>query len=121
MAQTNFNGPINSVEGFQTNGNGLTWACTRITTSQIVEASIIKLASVAGLSTVEWGIAKHNSLVHGATILYAPVHTSKSEACGSGSFQLTLLTSGDATVSAIAGSAKFTKAATIDVLLFGAG
>lgn len=120
MAVTKFKGPINSIDGFQLDGTAVTMVATQIVTPQTVTGSSIELASDAGLSTVLWGIAKHNSVVHGATYLYARVETSKNGVVGSSaSYQLTYFQSTQATFSVPAG--KYAKAASIDVLLIGAG
>ena len=59
MATTKFNGPINSVDGFLFNGRECTVGATRIVTTEgDGKGTIVVKASVAGLDTVEFGIAQ---------------------------------------------------------------
>lgn len=119
MAVTKFAGPINSVEGFQFNGTASTWVATMLTLST-GEGSIVSTAAAYGLSTVLWGIAKHQ-VVHGGTYLYPVVETSKNGVVGSSaSFQVTCRKSTDATMSLI-GPTVMGADATITVVLMGAG
>jgi len=118
MAVTKFKGPVNSVNGFQLNGTAVTAVGTRYVLAEGV-ASVVFLASDVGLSSVNYGFVKHNSVIHGATYIYGQIETSKNGVVGSAaSFQLTALVSGGATLTTVGGN--YLPASTVDILLLGA-
>jgi len=118
MATTKFKGPINSIDGFQFNGLARTLANTRVVTTE-GKGSKVMLASVAGLSTVEYGWAQQANHVAGGTKLICCIETSKNGVVGSSaSFQLDYKNSTDSTMSS---AAAIMGAATIDCFLLGAG
>jgi len=118
MATTNFNGPVNSVEGFQVNGLARSWAGTRVIYSA-GDGSVVMLASYAGLSTVEWGIALPvDQSTGGASKVIACIETSKNGVVGSSaSFQVSAKNSSDSTMTAMT---DVMGSCTIDCILIGA-
>ena len=120
MGVTKFKGPINSIDGFLFNGRENTLAATRVITTVGGGTSVLN-ASVAGLSTVEFGFAQAVGRNAGASKIICSIRTfddggGLNSVTTAASFMVTYYMSTDSTMSyGIHG------AATVDCILIGAG